>query len=219
MTTLPTTGKILVTDFDGTLTQRDFYRIAQAVLVPPGTPDYWEGFITGRLTHFEAMQRIFWHIRADAETVLRAAETMGLDPDAGTATTALRAAGWGTVVASAGCAWYIDRLLAEVAMTATVYACPGVLDPARGLLMHLPDGPFRDPRIGVDKAAVVRAALAAGAEVAFAGDGRPDLAPALLVPPTRRFATHWLAEELTRLGQPFQRFTHWAEIAPRLLEA
>jgi 2,3-diketo-5-methylthio-1-phosphopentane phosphatase len=211
---------ILVTDFDGTLTRRDFYRIAQACLVLPDTPDYWEGFLSGRLTHFEALQRIFWHIRADAETVMAAARRMEMDPRAGEAAAALRAAGWELVVASAGCAWYIDRLLAAQGIVATVYANPGELDPARGLLMHLPaDSPYGDPRTGVDKAGVVRAALVTGAAVAFAGDGRPDLAPALLVPPARRFARGWLADELTQLGEGFHRFEAWSEIAPVLLEA
>jgi 2-hydroxy-3-keto-5-methylthiopentenyl-1-phosphate phosphatase len=76
--------------------------------------------------------------------------------------------------------------------------------------------PFFAAETGIDKAAVVRHYLSQGRETAFAGDGRPDLAPALLVPPGYRFATGWLADELGRRREPFVRFDRWCEIAERL---
>lgn len=76
--------------------------------------------------------------------------------------------------------------------------------------------PFYTSATGIDKAAVVLHYLAQDIEVAFAGDGRPDLAPALLVLPEHRFARGWLAEELERIREPFVRFEHWGEIVDRL---
>ena len=35
------TRKVLVSDFDGTMTRRDFYQLVAERLLPPGTPDYW----------------------------------------------------------------------------------------------------------------------------------------------------------------------------------
>lgn len=68
---------------------------------------------------------------------------------------------------------------------------------------------------GVDKSAVVRAALKGGRKVAFAGDGPPDLAPALLVPPDLRFAraNADLARLLLSQGEAFRPFDTWSEVA------
>ncbi len=104
---------VLISDFDGTMTQRDFYRQAQARLVPPETHDFWEDFQAGRLTHFEALANIFRRIRADEAAMLEAAHAMGLEPELGESIARLQLAGWEVIIASAGCDWYIRRLLAE----------------------------------------------------------------------------------------------------------
>ena len=49
------TGQVLVTDFDGTMTRRDFFQLVVERLLPPGTPDYWGEYLAGRITHFEAL--------------------------------------------------------------------------------------------------------------------------------------------------------------------
>ena len=211
--------KIFVTDFDGTMTQCDFYRIVQARLVPPGTHDYWEDYRAGRLTHFEALQAIFRHIRGSEDELLAAAYEMELDPRAGKAIVRLREAGWEVRVASAGCLWYIDRLLVEQDIRVTVYANPGTYDPQQGLLMTPPvDSPYFSPQTGIDKLAIVRAALDATPEVAFAGDGPPDLEPVLLVPPRRRFARGYLAEALQARGESYRSYGCWSDIAEMLVK-
>jgi 2-hydroxy-3-keto-5-methylthiopentenyl-1-phosphate phosphatase len=217
MATAPSPRAILVTDFDGTLTDHDFYRLALAQLVPADTPDFWDDYLAGRLTHFAALAAIFARIRGEAAQVLAVARQMGLDPQAGAAIARLQAAGWEIVIASAGCRWYIDRLLADQAVSVTVHANPGTLD-ADGLHLQLPtDSPFFSPTTGIDKGAVIRWAVQRAAVVAFAGDGPPDRAGALLVPPERRFARGWLAAQLTQEGLPFQPFPRWAAIADCLL--
>jgi 2-hydroxy-3-keto-5-methylthiopentenyl-1-phosphate phosphatase len=53
----------LITDFDGTLTRHDFFRLAVERLLPAGVPDYWQEYLAGRLTHFQAMQAYYAAIR------------------------------------------------------------------------------------------------------------------------------------------------------------
>ena len=99
-----------------------------------------------------------------------------------------------------------------------VHANPGEFSPATGLRMRLPEASrFFSRLTGIDKVAVVREALRRAAVVAFAGDGRPDMEPALLVPPEHRFARGWLADALREQGQSFHPFTSWTEIADSLL--
>jgi 2-hydroxy-3-keto-5-methylthiopentenyl-1-phosphate phosphatase len=118
------------------------------------------------------------------------------------------------VVASAGCAWYIHRLLAAAGAKVEVHANPGRFEPGRGLVMEMPAGsPYRSPALGVDKARVVRRHLDEGRAVAFAGDGFPDAESARLVPGDLRFARSDLADVLRREGLPFRPFETWSDIA------
>lgn len=208
----------LVTDFDGTLTRHDFFQLVLARLLPPGTPDYWHEHRSGALTHFEAMRAYYRDIRASEDETLQVVEAMELEPDLSGWVCRLRQAGWQMVVASAGCAWYIEHLLRRQGVTLEVHANPGRFVAGQGLLMELPTGsPYFSASHGIDKAAVVRAAQQAGGRVAFAGDGYPDLPAARLVAPELRFATAALALALDREGLPYRRFEGWAEVAQALV--
>lgn len=213
----PASG-VLVTDFDGTMTRHDFYKLAVESLLPPDVPDYWAEYRTGAITHFEALRRYFASIRAGTREVLDVVARMELDPDLPWAVSDLRKAGWQVVVTSAGCDWYIRHLLAEAGVPLEVHANPGHFEPGRGLLMEMPtDSPYLSRTLGVDKARVVRTHLDAGRTVAFAGDGFPDAEPARLVPEGLRFARGDLADVLDREGLSFRPFEAWSDIARVLL--
>ncbi len=209
---------ILVSDFDGTITLFDFYDLV-CQQFPDISGGYWHRYEAGELTHFEALRLIFAGIRAPESALLDIVARMQIDPDMAGSVARLRANGWGVAVASAGCDWYIRRLLAQANVSITVHANPGEYFPDKGLLMRLPEGsPFLSPELGVNKVAVVRDALGRYNQVAFAGDGRPDLAPALLVHPERRFAKAWLAKRLHEINEPFVPFDRWSEVAVHLLK-
>jgi 2-hydroxy-3-keto-5-methylthiopentenyl-1-phosphate phosphatase len=213
----------LVTDFDGTLTQRDFYRLAVERLVPADLPDHWADYRAGRTTHFDALAAIFASIRATEEhALLQVAHDMGLQRGLAAHLARLRAAGWDVTVVSAGCGWYIERLLASAGLAAgvdlEVHANPGTFVPGGGLRMRRPDDPrFRSRELGVDKAAVVRDALRRLPTVAFAGDGHPDLEAARLVAPSLRYARGDLAAALDEQGLRYQDFTCWSDVVDGLL--
>jgi 2-hydroxy-3-keto-5-methylthiopentenyl-1-phosphate phosphatase len=98
-----------------------------------------------------------------------------------------------------------------------VHANPGRVE-GGALRMELPAGsPYFSPTHGVDKAAVVRAAAAAGRRVAFAGDGFSDAPAARLVPPGLRFARANLALALRAEGLAFRPFERWSEVAAALV--
>jgi 2,3-diketo-5-methylthio-1-phosphopentane phosphatase len=214
-----TTGTgVLVSDFDGTMTRNDFFKLVIAELLPPGTPDYWSEYRARTITHFEALRRYFASIRATEEEVLAVVDRMELDPQLPPAVADLGRAGWSVVVTSAGCAWYIDRLLAAAGVTLEVHSNPGHYEPGRGLVMQMPtDSPFLSQTLGVDKARVVQGYIDAGRTVAFAGDGFPDAEAARLVPAGLRFARADLASELTDENEAFHPFETWSDIARSLL--
>ena len=211
-------GPVLVSDFDGTMTRHDFYKLAIERLLPPDTPDHWAAYRSGAITHFEALRRYFADIRRSEDAVLDVVRQMELDLHLADAVSKLRRAGWEIVVTSAGCGWYIEKLLRRAGVELLVHANPGRFMPGAGLLMELPEqSPFRSESLGVDKTAVVRHYVESGARVAFAGDGFPDADAARLVAADLRFARADLADVLRREQLAFHPFATWSDIARILL--
>jgi 2-hydroxy-3-keto-5-methylthiopentenyl-1-phosphate phosphatase len=140
------------------------------------------------------------------------------DPNLGASAALLQRAGWELWVVSAGSSWYVERVLRRAGVAATVYSNPGRLENGRGLVLEKldPSSPYHSPSVGVDKSAVVRHALHVAEAVAFAGDGPPDLQPALLVLPELRFARGFLADALRERGEVFRPFARWSQIASEL---
>jgi 2-hydroxy-3-keto-5-methylthiopentenyl-1-phosphate phosphatase len=140
------------------------------------------------------------------------------DADLGASAALLQRAGWELLVVSAGSSWYVERVLRRAGVAATVYSNPGRLENGRGLVLEKfdPSSPYHSLSVGVDKSAVVRHALHVAETVAFAGDGPPDLPPALLVRLELRFARGFLADALRERGEAFRPFSRWSEIAREL---
>jgi len=204
---------VLVTDFDGTITNRDFYGLVVAEYAQGIAPDHFARYSRGEITHFEAMRSIFSHAPHDVAALDALIARTDPDPDLAAAVDHLREHDWDLIIVSAGCSWYIARILANAGVIAEVHANPGQPEPGRGLVLELPrDSPYFAPDNGIDKSAVVRAAQRRYEKVAFAGDGRPDLTPATLVDPGLRFARRWLARELATRGVPFKPFQRWSQI-------
>lgn len=219
---MPAARKILVTDFDGTLTRRDVYLLISDRLLPVDTPDFWLDYRDGRITHFEALRGYFAAAVGGEPALSSLLAEVGLEPNLDGILGELRTSGWDVVVVSAGCAWYIDRILARAGVRLAVVANPGRIGDDGRLWMELPvDSPFFSPTVGVDKCAVVRHYQARAELVAFAGDGPPDLEPALLVPSAWRFARtrSLLAELLDERGAIYVPFDHWADVARILRDA
>jgi 2,3-diketo-5-methylthio-1-phosphopentane phosphatase len=213
----PMKEKILISDFDGTMTEQDFFQVALTRL-PASARDHWRRYEAGEISHFAALAAIFASLRVSAGEYAAMLGEMGLEDGVAEGVEALRKTGWRVKVASAGCGCYIERILKEHGLYITVFANPGYFSPDKGVLMALSTGsPYFSSATGIDKGAIVRDFLSRGADVAYAGDGPPDLEPLLLLPPARRFARGWLAQELLRLGELFIRFDRWQEVPAGLL--
>ena len=211
---------ILVTDFDGTFTRRDFFDLILERHDPPGAREGWQRFVDGELTHSEGIAAVFAALRTDesgADALVDA-----LDPAPGTAAAVrrLQEAGWEIVVASAGCRWYIDRLMVRLGLSVTIHASPGAFSPETGLVMTPdPAARFFHPETGIDKPAVVLDALDRDPVVAYAGDSNTDREAAMFVPAQRRLITGWLRRRFAEEGMAFVGFANWDEIPEILLRA
>ena len=210
--------KIFVSDYDGTITERDFYSLVAERYIPEGTPDYFAQYREGRITHFEAMAAYFAFAPAEEEQIEELLAASRVDPDLAEAAARLQRSGWELLVLSAGSSWCVERVLRRADVQATIYSNPGRLERGRGLVLQKLDHSslFHSASVGVDKAAIIQHALAVAETVAFAGDGPPDLQPALLVRPELRFARGFLADGLRERGKGFRPFSRWSPIASEL---
>ncbi len=209
---------ILITDFDGTFTQRDFFELVLEKFDPPGAETGWQDFIAGKLTLTEGLNAVFTALRTDEAGADELVAALSPAPGTAEAVKNLQQAGWEIVIASAGCGWYIERLLKQQNIEITVHASSGTFSSTTGLLMTPnPSNPYFHPETSIDKPAVVRDALSRDAIVAYAGDSVTDRAAALLVAPERRFATGWLRRQFSRENVPHHHFSVWPEIADQLL--
>lgn len=211
---------VLVTDFDGTMTAVDFFDVILEVVPTETMPDYWGECVAGRLTHVEALHGIFQHAPRDLAVLEQLLPKTQLDPRTPDAVRSLRQHGWDIVVVSAGSQWYIDRILAPIANEVRIIANPGDYTPDAGLSMTWPpwDVPWYSQHFGIDKAAIIRTLQDHSTKrIAFAGDGRPDIAAARVVTADNLFARSWLADVLADEGRGFRRFEKWSDIADSLL--
>ena len=209
---------VLVTDFDGTMTRYDFYRLVVERFLTPEDITPWDEYRRGEITHFQALQKIFRKIHRPKAEVLDILRDMRLDPKLPQAVESLRRAGWDVVVSSAGCEWYVKRMLVEIGVDIPVHSNPGEYPENGPLEMREPkESQFYCPEIGINKAEIVRFYQQQGKTVAYAGDGYADTDAALIVPDDLRFARFDLAETLKKKGKTFHSFNAWSDIAAMLL--
>jgi len=186
--------------------------------MPASAPEYFERYRTGQLTHFEAMASYFSHAPENEAALQELLDRSEPDPGFVDAASILNAASWELIIVSAGSSWYIERILRRLRVEAVVHSNPGQIRKGHGLVIERPAGtPFFSAEVGIDKSAVVRNALGRYDQVAFAGDGPPDVEPSLLVRPSFRFARGYLADELRRRREPFREFSCWSEIVRSLV--
>jgi 2-hydroxy-3-keto-5-methylthiopentenyl-1-phosphate phosphatase len=209
---------VLVTDFDGTITRRDFFWLVVEAFAPAHLEEHWRKYTNKQITHFEALAGIFDKLPASEEAMNALLARAEPEPELKAWLARLDRAGWDVVVVSAGCSWYIERILARAGVTLPIHSNPGTFVPGGGLHMRLPtESPYFSRELGIDKAAVVRNYQKSGRVVAFAGDGFPDADAARLVPAGLRFARADLATALGAEGLAFEPFERWGDVAASLV--
>ncbi|MEQ8849752.1 HAD-IB family phosphatase [Botrimarina sp.] len=208
---------VLVSDFDGTLAHPDFYQLIRARLVPEDTPDYWSEYRAGQLSHFDALRQYFEAAEGGEAALLAVLDAITLPGDLPGLVDELASAGWGVLIVSSGCQWYIDRLLERAGARLPVITNIGRIEHGR-LTMRRPElSPFGCEENGVDKRLVVQRLLDEGKTVAYCGDGFTDLTAARLVGESRRFARADLAGALGEHKLGFRPFSTWGDVVRGLL--
>ena len=204
----------LVIDFDGTITDDDFFVYIKNEYFDDAALEPWRRYLNGELTHFQALQQIFGLLRVSEVELKRMIATIKVDSWVEPLFRLCAKAQIIVFIASAGCDYYIKQLLGDVIRkyNVTLIANSGVYSADTGLVLTPPTlhSPYYDEKTGISKRKLVKMLKDGGYYVIFAGDGPPDIEPAGLADVV--FAKKMLLDMCVKQGIVTQNFDSCEDI-------
>lgn len=202
--------KALVTDFDGTISEDDFFALVVKRYLSAKDLEPWQLYMDGHLSHFDALNKVFSRIRIPEQELISFIKTIPLDYTFEEVAEYCADKHIPLYICSAGCDYYINILIEKIITSKHINLITnhGTYSQSRGLVMEAPrESLFYDLKVGISKAGVVSHLLSQGFEVVFCGDGPPDVRPAQLA--TTVFAKKYLLDKCVEsniITRPFHSF-------------
>jgi 2,3-diketo-5-methylthio-1-phosphopentane phosphatase len=201
---------IFVSDFDGTMTERDFY-----LIVMDKYQRDWqtlnEQWYHDQITTFEFLAGVFAQIGMEEEQVIKDILSIKFDPNVLPFVNKVKAAGGDFAVLSAGADYYIQKVLAYHEIEdVRLIANKGVYENKGVKMTADTKSPYYSRLYGIDKGAVIQALKKEYKKVYFAGDSSPDLPAAQAADVA--FARNELAKLLTEDKKAFISYTSFSTI-------
>lgn len=204
----------LVTDFDGTIIFDDIFWFLVDHYLDKEQLEPWNQYLRGELNHFDALNQIFQNLRVSEEELNNFVK--GIKPDEYFLPTVelCKEKHIPIYITSAGCDYYINKIIGDIITEygITLITNKGEYSEETGLKMTpLPkDSPFYNKEIGISKKAVVEKLQEEGYKIIFAGDGKPDFAPAEISEVV--FARKSLLKRCKEEGIKTERFQSYKDI-------
>lgn len=201
---------IFVSDFDGTMTERDFYLIVMDKYQRdwPKLNAQWHN---DQITTFEFLAAVFASIGMEEEQVIK--DILSIKFDAGVLpfVNKVKETGGDFAVLSAGADYYIKKVLAHHGVDDVIVLSNKGVYENKGIKMTADErSPFYSRLYGIDKGAVIRELKKEYKKVYFAGDSSPDVPAALGADVA--FARNELARILAKENKDFVPYTSFATI-------
>ena len=204
-----------VTDFDGTISDDDFFEYVKNALFDDSALQPWRHYIAGKLSHFDALKQIYGAIRLSEGEIKKLIKKIKMDEWVIPTFKLCHNAQIPIYIASAGCDYYINLLIgSEIEkFKINLITNPSTFSQSSGLIMEKPakDSPFYDENIGISKKEVVKTLQERGERVIFAGDGPPDIEPARIADLV--FAKKILLEKCKKEGIKTETFNDFKDIS------
>lgn len=171
----------LVTDFDGTVSDNDFFTLVAEKYLSSADLAPWTRYMNGSLSHFEALNEVFAKIHIPQAELTKFIKSIPVDPFFADTAAYCDKHNIPLYICSAGCDYYINISIGELIEKNHINLVTnhGEYSQQTGLVMQAPrDSLFYDKDVGISKAGVVKYLQSRGFSVAFCGDGPPDVRPA-----------------------------------------
>lgn len=170
---------VLISDFDGTISKADFFHMVIDRLLKKEDIKPWNDYLEKKITHVEALARIFAKVRLSREEMDDFIQTIEIDEYVPQTFELCKQLDIPIYICSAGMDYYILKRIPDLIekYNITVIANRAQYSQETGFDMRrLPeDSPFYNYEIGVSKEGLVEHLKKQGFYVIFAGDGRPDI--------------------------------------------
>jgi len=208
----------LVSDFDGTISDRDFFYYVADKYFDEGMLKPWREFLSGKKKHFDALAEMFANLRVSQGELNDFISTIKIDEHF------FEVAKWcvqqkiPVTICSAGNDYYIKQLMKNEIKKYNISLISnyGEYSEDKGLLMR-PNEKYYDENLGVSKVAIVNDFQARGYFVIYCGDGLPDVEAACKA--DKIFARDMLYEECQKLEVETEKLRDFMQVKKFMEEA
>lgn len=200
-----------ISDFDGTLTKRDFYKIITDEYLKEQCAELYKEWRSKKIKDVDYLGYVFKNIGRSEEEIYEDIMKISIDSYAKEFINHIKAAGGDFAVVSAGTSYYIEKVFEKQGINGVdVYSNKGVFKD-KGIHFVLDENnEFYSDIYGIDKMKVVKKLKAKYDKIFYAGDSEPDLKAALLADVV--FAKAKLVDLLKQEKKEFIEFDNFSEV-------
>jgi 2-hydroxy-3-keto-5-methylthiopentenyl-1-phosphate phosphatase len=206
-----------VSDFDGTLTKRDFYHIIIDKYLTDWGRSFYEDWKKTKKINVEFLNKIFGSINRSEEEIRGEILNIPIDNYAKAFIKRVSKNGGDFYILSAGTSYYIEILLQHLGLeNVNVISMKGIYKD--GGISILPDRNhiFYSEIFGLDKKKVIKSLKGKYEFVFFAGDSEPDLEAAKAA--DTAFAKDGLIDLLSKEKKDFIAFDDFGQVNAYMIE-
>lgn len=166
---------VFISDFDGTITAKDFYWILLDDYIGSRGIDYYHEWKKSKKIGTEFLNTVFgWRPLTDSECE-EAISKVVIDPALDKVICWVKEQRGDFWILSAGFEYYIKKVLKKKGLEdVTLYTNPGSFEEQKFIMKPSVDSPYYSPVYGIDKAKVALYAKGQFPFCIFAGDSEPD---------------------------------------------
>lgn len=206
-----------VSDFDGTLTGRDFYKIVIDKYLPERGMELYKDWMNKEYIDRDFLNLIFSNLNLTEEEILEEIRNIPWDTTAADTIRAIQEAGGTFVILSAGTSYYIHPVLEKYGIKdVIVYSNLAQYRDGGIHLIEDDSAPFYSDFYGINKEKVVKFLKKQFNTIYYAGDSAPDIAPCKIS--DLCFAKGGLQHMLAKQKIPFIPINNFKEIHQILKE-
>lgn len=202
-----------ISDFDGTLTEKDFYKIIMDEYLKDECAQMYKDWRSKKIKDVDYLGYVFKNIRRNEKEIDEDIMRISFDPYAGEFIKKVKAAGGDFVVISAGTSYYINKIFDKNEIKDVDIYSNEAIYKDKGIHFVLDEkSEFYSEIYGIDKLKVVKKLKQKYDKIFYAGDTEPDLKAALLADVV--FAKDVLVDLLKKENKECIEFKNFSEIWP-----
>lgn len=208
---------VFVSDFDGTLTEKDFYQMMIDDYLGDAGQTLYKEWRQGLHLDKDFLGKIYSTINREEDEILKDILRIEWDESAHEFIQKVRQCGGEFIILSAGTSYYIERLLKEKGLSdVKVYSNPGIYKD-KGIHLQIDKNSlYYSERYGIDKAKMIEDLKKQYTHVYYAGDSAPDILPCKIA--DMAFAKGNLQEMLRAENIDFVPIKSFKDVATILIE-